>query len=325
MKVLVTGGAGFIGSVTGRALEVAGHEVAVFDDFSAGHEWACRGKRVYRGDIRDRAALNKAFGEFRPDAAVHFAAKAIVPESVSNPGLYYDVNVVGSLRLLEAMRASECRKIVFSSSAAVYGMPERTPIEEEAPQNPINPYGRTKKQFEEALEDARPADGLAFACLRYFNACGAAPEWGLGEVREHETHLVPLVIRAAVTGKPFTVCGTDYATRDGTCVRDYVDVRDLADAHVRALERLRPGEGSAYNLGSERGVTIREVVTAAGRVLEKRVPFVDGPRRPGDPASLVASCAKARKVLGWTPCRSLDDSIRAVAEFLQSRGDRSLP
>ncbi|KAF0246554.1 MAG: hypothetical protein FD180_552 [Planctomycetota bacterium] len=320
MKVLVTGGAGFIGGVTGRALQAAGHEIAVFDDFSTGHDWACQGMRVYRGDIRDRSALDKAFGEFLPDAAMHFAAKAVVPESVSNPGLYYDVNVVGSLRLLEAMRVAGCRKIVFSSSAAVYGTPAITPIDEESRQHPINPYGRTKKQFEEALEDARPADGLSYACLRYFNACGAAPEWGLGEVREHETHLVPLVIRAAATGKPFTIWGTDYETRDGTCVRDYVDVRDLADAHVLALERLRPGEGGAYNLGSGQGTTVREVVSSVGRVMGKKVPFVDGPRRAGDPASLVASCSKARRYLGWTPGRSLDDSIRAVAEFLRSRG-----
>ncbi len=320
MKVLVTGGAGFIGSVTGRALEASGHEVGIFDDFSTGHDWACRGKKTWRGDIRDRAALDRAFAEFRPEAVMHFAAKAVVPESVSNPGLYYDVNVVGSLRLLEAMRVAGCRRIVFSSSAAVYGTPDRTPILEDAPQNPINPYGRTKKHFEEALEDARPADGLAFASLRYFNACGAAPEWGLGEIREPETHLLPIVIRAAMGGKPFTVCGTDYETRDGTCVRDYIDVRDLADAHVRALERLRPGVGTAYNLGTERGTTIREVVASVGRVLGRKVPFVDGPRRAGDPAALVASCAKAREALGWTAGRSLDDSIRAVAEFLQSRG-----
>lgn len=320
MKVLVTGGAGFIGSVTGRALEASGHEVGIFDDFSTGHDWACRGKKTWRGDIRDRVALDRAFAEFRPEAVMHFAAKAVVPESVSNPGLYYDVNVVGSLRLLEAMRVAGCRRIVFSSSAAVYGTPDRTPILEDAPQNPINPYGRTKKHFEEALEDALPADGLAFASLRYFNACGAAPEWGLGEIREPETHLLPIVIRAAMGGKPFTVCGTDYETRDGTCVRDYIDVRDLADAHVRALERLRPGVGTAYNLGTERGTTIREVVASVGRVLGRKVPFVDGPRRAGDPAALVASCAKAREALGWTAGRSLDDSIRAVAEFLQSRG-----
>ncbi len=320
MKVLVTGGAGFIGSVACRALEASGHDVGVFDDFSTGHDWACRGKKIWRGDIRDRGALDRAFAEFRPDAVMHFAAKAVVPESVANPGLYYDVNVVGSLRLLEAMRAAKCRRIVFSSSAAVYGTPESTPILEDAPQNPINPYGRTKKHFEEALEDARPADGLGFASLRYFNACGAAPEWGLGEIREPETHLLPIVIRAALAGKPFTVCGTDYGTRDGTCVRDYIDVRDLADAHVRALERLKPGEGAAYNLGTERGTTIREVVASVGRVLGRKVPFVDGPRRAGDPASLVASCTKARAALGWTPGRSLDDSIRAVAEFLQSRG-----
>lgn len=320
MKVLVTGGAGFIGSVTARTLEAGGHEVGIFDDFSTGHDWACRGRRVYRGDIRDRAALDRAFGDLKPDAVLHFAGKIIVPESVTNPGLYYDVNVVGSLRLLEAMRAAGCRRIVFSSSAAVYGTPERTPIPEDAPQHPINPYGRTKKHFEEALEDARPADGLGYASLRYFNACGAAPEWGLGEVREPETHLLPIVMRAALAGKPFTVCGTDYATRDGTCVRDYVDVRDLADAHVRALERLRPGTGTAYNLGTERGTTVREVVAAAGRVLGRPVAFVDGPRRPGDPPELVASCSKARAELGWRPVRSLEESIRAVADFLRSRG-----
>ncbi|MCE9581607.1 MAG: UDP-glucose 4-epimerase GalE [Planctomycetes bacterium] len=320
MRVLVTGGAGFIGSVTGRALRLAGHEIAILDDFSTGHDWACIGKQIFRADLRDRAGLDAAFGAFRPEAVMHFAAKAVVPESVANPGLYYDVNVVGSLRLLEAMRLVGCRKIVFSSSAAVYGTPEKSPIDEQAPQHPINPYGRTKKHFEEVLEDVRPADGLAYASLRYFNACGAAPEWHLGEIREPETHLLPIVIRATMKNQPFTVCGTDYETRDGTCVRDYVDVRDLADAHVRALERLRPGQGAAYNLGSELGTTVREVVAAVGKVLGKPVPFRDGPRRAGDPATLVASCAKARAELGWTPRRPLEESIRSVVEFLQSRG-----
>lgn len=320
MKVLVTGGAGFIGCVTGRALRQAGHEIAIYDNFSTGHDWACLGRKTYRGDIRDAAELDLVFGEFRPEAVVHFAAKAIVPESVANPGLYYDVNVIGSLRLLEAMRKVGCRKIVFSSSAAVYGTPERTPIEEDAPRVPINPYGRTKAHFEDALADAAPADGLGFACLRYFNACGAAPEWGLGEVREPETHLLPIVIHAALGGKPFTITGADYPTRDGTCVRDYIDVRDLADAHVRALERLTSGKGTAYNLGTERGMTVREIVTAVGKVLGKPVPFKDGPRRAGDPPALVASCARARKELGWEPKRAIEDSIRSVVEFLKSRG-----
>lgn len=316
----MTGGAGFIGGVACRALSAAGHGVAAYDDFSTGHDWATGDARVFRGDIRDRAAVEKALREFRADAVMHFAAKAVVPESVAEPGLYYDVNVTGSLRVLEAMRAAGVSRIVFSSSAAVYGEPERVPIEEGAARRPINPYGRTKLHFEEALEDHRVAHGTSYACLRYFNACGAAPEWGLGEVRSPETHLLPLVIRAGTGGPPITVTGTDYPTRDGTCVRDYVDVRDLADAHVRALERLESGRGSAYNLGSERGTTVREAIAAVAAVLGREVPSVDGPRRAGDPPALVASCAKARGELGWEPRRTIEDSIRAVLEFVRSRG-----
>lgn len=320
MRVLVTGGAGFIGGVACRALSAAGHAVAAYDDFSTGHDWATGEARVFRGDIRDRAAVEKALREFHAEAVMHFAAKAVVPESVAEPGLYYDVNVTGSLRVLEAMRAAGVSRIVFSSSAAVYGEPERVPIEEGAPKRPINPYGRTKLHFEEALADYGAAHGTAYACLRYFNACGAAPEWGLGEVRSPETHLLPLVIRAGLGGPPITVTGTDYPTRDGTCVRDYVDVRDLADAHVRALERLVPGRGNVYNLGSERGTTVREAIAAVATVLGKAVPSVDGPRRAGDPPALVASCGKALKELGWAPRRALEDSIRAVLEFIRSRG-----
>jgi UDP-glucose-4-epimerase GalE len=320
MKVLVTGGAGFIGSTTCRALREAGHEPVVFDDFSTGHEWAAKGLAVCRGDIRDEGALLKALKEHRPDAVMHFAAKAVVPESVADPGLYWDVNVTGSLRVLAAMRGAGVGKIVFSSSAAVYGEPERVPIEEEAPRRPINPYGRTKAVFEDALEDHRVAHGTASASLRYFNACGAAPEWGLGEVRSPETHLLPLVIRAGQGGGALTVCGTDYPTRDGTCVRDYVDVRDLAEAHVRALERLKPGVARAYNLGSERGVTVREVVAAVEKALGRPVPRVEGPRRAGDPPSLVASAERARAELGWAPRRSLSDSIEAVLEFVRGKG-----
>lgn len=315
MKVLVTGGAGFIGSVTCRALEGAGHVAAVFDDFSTGHEWAVQGRELYRGDLRDGAAIAGALRASRAEAVLHFAGRAVVPDSVRDPLEYFDVNVVGSLRLLEGMGACGVKRIVFSSSAAVYGEPREVPIPEEAPKAPINPYGRTKLQFEEILEDVRPALGLGSACLRYFNACGAAPEWGLGEVRGHETHLVPLVIRAARTGTPVTVCGTDYPTRDGSCIRDYVDVRDLADAHVRALERLEPGRGGIYNLGSERGTSVREVIDAVRRCLGRDVPFREGPRRAGDPPTLVASCARARAELGWVARRTLDDSIRAALEF----------
>ena len=304
--ILVTGGAGFIGSHACKALAADGYRPVAFDSLATGHADAVRWGPLVRGDVRDQAALDAAFDAHRPVAVLHFAARAYVGESVREPGLYHDGNVGGTTALLAAMRRAGTARLVFSSSCATYGIPDALPIREDTPQRPINPYGRTKLIGEWMIRDHAAAHGLDFALLRYFNAAGADPEGDLAERHDPETHLIPNVLRAALgTGPALTVMGADYGTPDGTCVRDYVHVSDLARAHVLALRRLLGGGGSlAANLGTGRGHSVREVIDAAEDVTGRPVPHAVAPRRPGDPAALVADPSLARAVLGFRAERS---------------------
>ena len=302
MNILVTGGAGYIGSHTAKFLAAAGHQPVIFDDMSQGHEWAVKWGPLERGSLSDRTRLATVFKTHHVDAVVHFAANALVGESMTNPTKYFRNNTVGTLNLLEAMRDAGVGTIVFSSSCATYGNPLRLPIDEAHPQAPVNPYGESKLMVEKMLRWYGEIHGLRWMALRYFNAAGADPEREIGEDHDPETHLIPLVIGAAQgTRPPVGIFGTDYATPDGTAVRDYIHVMDLADAHMRALDRLANGQPSqAINLGTGHGHSVREVVDAVARVSGRRVPIIESARRPGDPAELVAAPARAREVLGWT-------------------------
>ena len=315
MRVLVTGGAGYIGSVTVAALLEGGHEVAVYDSLEKGHRRAvATGARLVVGDLADPAALDLALREHRAEAVIHFAAYSLVGESMRNPAGYFLNNVSNSLVLLEAIRRAGTGRIVFSSSAAVYGSPRRVPIPEDEPTEPINPYGESKLYVERMLHRYHCAYGMECVSLRYFNAAGATREHG--EDHDPETHLIPLVLRAAMgRATSVKVFGEDYGTPDGTCVRDYVDVRDLASAHVLALGCR--GERT-YNLGDGRGFSVREVVEAARRVTGRAIPEEAAPRRPGDPAVLIASPDKIRRELGWKPRRtSLEEIVGGAWEWMQ--------
>jgi UDP-glucose 4-epimerase len=302
-KVLVCGGAGYIGAHMVRLLGEAGHDVVVFDDLSQGHAAAIPGVPLVRGDLLDRAALDGAFRDHRVDAVFHFAALIAVGESVAEPDRYYRNNVCGTLNLLDAMRAAGVDRLVFSSSAAVYGDPVTERIDESHPKAPISPYGRTKWMMEQALADHAAAFGIRSVSFRYFNAAGADPEGGIGEAHDPETHLIPNVLLAALGARPaLDVFGDDYDTRDCTCVRDYVHVRDIAAAHLRALDWMEANAGAhAFNLGNGAGFSIREVIEAAGRVTGCAIPCRVSPRRAGDPAVLVADSGRARDALGWAP------------------------
>jgi UDP-glucose-4-epimerase GalE len=317
MRVLATGGAGYVGSHCVRALKRAGHEVEILDDLSRGHtEFATKlGAPLHVVDLRDRAATEKLLRKGY-DAVMHFAAFALVGESVEKPTLYWGVNFEGGLNLLRAMRLANTKRLVVSSTAAVYGEPRETPIPEDAPHAPCNPYGATKLALEFALRAEANATGLRYTALRYFNAAGASDEGDLGERHDPETHLIPRLVRAAHKGEPFTLLGTDHATRDGTCLRDFVHVEDLARAHVLALEKLDQNPERALNLGTGTGQTVLEVLTAAERVLGKKITVDRRPRRPGDPAALVADASRAERALGWKAERTLEDSIRSAARFL---------
>ena len=311
--VLVTGGAGYIGSHACKALAGAGFQPVVFDNLSRGHREAVRWGPLVEGDLADRQRLCAALIEHKVEAVMHFAAYAYVGESVTDPALYYRNNLGGTLSLLEAMREAGIGEIVFSSTCATYGIPDGVPIREDAPQRPVNPYGETKLAIERALHWYAAAYGLRSVSLRYFNAAGADPEGEIGEHHEPETHLVPLVLQAALGHGPhIEIYGTDYPTPDGTAIRDYVHVRDLAIAHMRALERLRGGGGSAaVNLGTGQGHSVREVIAAAELASGRKVPARAAPRRPGDPPALVADPSLAGEILGWHPQHSdLDTIIR---------------
>ena len=303
MNILVTGGAGYIGSHTCKALSNAGFLPLTYDNLSSGHEWAVRWGPLERGDILDQDRLNQVLETYRPSAVIHFAAHAYVGESVEHPAKYYRNNVVGSLNLLEAMRSNRVTQIVFSSTCSTYGVPQRIPITEEHPQAPINPYGASKLMIERMLADFGAAYGMHSVSLRYFNAAGADPDSEIGEDHDPETHLIPLVLEAAAGERPhITIYGTDYDTPDGTCIRDYIHVTDLAQAHVLALKALQEGRGvSSYNLGMSRGFSVHEVVRTAHAVTGRSIIVREGSRRPGDPSRLVADSSRAKRELGWTP------------------------
>ncbi len=302
MNILVTGGAGYVGSHAARLLARAGHDIWVYDNLCLGHRGAVAKGRLIEGELLDRARLVEVFRAHRIEAVMHFAAFALVGESVSNPAKYYQNNIVASLALLEAMREAGVAKIVFSSTTATYGVPQRVPITEDEPQRPVNPYGFAKLVIEQALADYAAAYGLGYAALRYFNAAGASPDGDLGEDHTPESHLIPLVLQVALGQRPeITIFGDDYPTPDGTCIRDYVHVDDLGTAHVRALERLTPGTGLKLNLGTGRGHSVREVIDMCRRVTGHPIPSAKGPRRAGDPPELVANASRAGRELGWEP------------------------
>lgn len=303
MHILVCGGAGYIGSHMARWLALNSIRVTVLDNLSTGHREAVAWGEFVQADVLDPDSLERAFAGRRYDAVMHFCARSLVGESVQKPYDYYTANVTGTLNLLMAMQRHGIDRLVFSSTAAVFGQPQSDRIDEEHPKQPINPYGASKLMVERILADAAPAYGLDSVSLRYFNAAGAAEDGGIGESHEPETHLIPNVLRAALgVGPALKVFGDDYPTRDGTCVRDYVHVDDLAQAHLLALRYLENHPGAhAFNLGNGQGFTVREVIAAAESVSGGRIEYSIEPRRAGDPAVLVASSEKARRVLGWQP------------------------
>lgn len=320
--VLVTGGAGYIGSHACKALARAGYQPIACDNLVYGHPWAVKWGPLEQGDIADRAWLDGLIDRYRPAAVMHFAAYAYVGESVQDPGKYYRNNVAGTLTLLEAMRDHSIGHLIFSSTCATYGIPERVPIGEATPQVPINPYGASKLMIERMLTDFEVAHGLRSICLRYFNAAGADPDGEIGEDHEPETHLIPLAIRPAQLGEPaLAIFGTDYATPDGTAVRDYIHVTDLAEAHVLALaDLLGGGASAALNLGTGRGHSVREVVSTIEAVGGRQVPVREAPRRAGDPPVLVADPTRAMERLNWQPTHSsLSTIIETAWRWHQSR------
>ncbi|MEM6254347.1 MAG: UDP-glucose 4-epimerase GalE [Cyanobacteria bacterium P01_D01_bin.156] len=305
-SILVTGGAGYIGSHAVLALEQAGYQVVILDSLEYGHpdlvEHHLKAKLV-KGHTSDRALLNQLFAEHDFDAVMHFAAYIAVGESVKEPAKYYENNVYGTLNLLQAMDAAGVKRFVFSSTCAIYGPPKTVPIPEDHPKNPISPYASSKLMVEMMLKDFQAAYGLQAVCFRYFNAAGADPEGRLGEDHTPETHLIPLVLQTALgKRKHISIYGTDYPTRDGTCIRDYIHVADLADAHVKGVQYLINGGETAFiNLGNGNGFTVREVIETARKVTRHAIPAVECERRPGDPPSLIGSSDHARERLGWSP------------------------
>jgi UDP-glucose 4-epimerase len=303
MNVLVCGGAGYIGSHMAKWLASRGFAVSVLDNLSTGHREAVRWGELIEADLLDAASLDRAFADRRFDAVMHFCARSLVGESMTQPYAYYANNVAGSLNLLQAMQRHGVGRLVFSSTAAVFGQPVSEVIDEDHPKAPINPYGASKLMVERMLADAAQAYGLRSVALRYFNAAGACPSGEIGEAHDPETHLIPNVLRAALgTGAALKVFGDDYPTPDGTCVRDYVHVDDLAQAHELALSYMDTHEGAhAFNLGNGSGFSVREVIATARQISGATIPFEQAPRRAGDPAVLVAASAKARRELGWQP------------------------
>ncbi len=313
--ILVTGGAGYIGSHCVLALLRTCKDVVIFDNISTGHREIVdklEGVKFVEGDLKNTSDINAVFENFKIDAVVHFAAFSQVGESVKDPYKYFQNNVCGTLNLLDAMIKHDCRKIVFSSTAAVYGEPDYTPIDENHPKKPINPYGETKLTVEMIMDDYDKAYGLKSVRLRYFNVAGADGE--VGEWHDPETHLIPNILKAALgEGKTFNLYGEDYPTKDGTCVRDYIDVNDLINAHLLALKYLQDGgDTNVFNLGTQTGSTVKEVFAACEDVTGMEIPLEKKPRREGDPAILVADNQKAREILGWQPTRTLKDSVRAA-------------
>lgn len=304
MNILVLGGAGYIGSHTVYELIDKGHEVVIIDNLETGHKEAVHEKaRFYQGDIRDRAFVDSVLDKEKIDAVIHFAANSLVGESMVNPLKYYDNNLCGTKVLLESMIAHDVKKIVFSSTAATYGEPERIPILEEDKTEPTNTYGETKLSMEKMFKWTDVAHGLKYVSLRYFNACGAHKSGLIGEAHKQETHLIPLILQVPLKQREaITIFGEDYDTKDGTCIRDYIHVTDLAQAHILAVEYLMKGNNSnIFNLGNGVGFTVKEVIDTARRVTEEEIKAVVSERRAGDPAKLIASSEKARTILGWKP------------------------
>ena len=319
-RVLVVGGAGYIGSVCAAVLKQAGVEVATYDDLSTGHAEAAQGTLI-RGDIRDRDRLTGVLKEGNFDAVMHFAAKSLVGESVSNPLRYFDVNMGGTATLVQSMQDAGVHCLVFSSTCAIYGNPEYLPLDEDHPQNPVSPYGASKKMVEEMLAECREKEDLRVTTLRYFNAAGCMPDGTLGESHATETHLIPLAIAAALGQRPpLSLFGDDYETRDGTCIRDYIHVLDLADAHLKALNRLLEGDpGSAFNVGTGIGTTVREVLESIDRCLGEPVPHSVADRREGDPPALFARADKIRDTLQWEPkWTNIDDIVSTALQWAKS-------
>lgn len=316
MAVLVVGGAGYIGSHTAHVLQRKGYDVIIYDNLSTGHRELAEGFELVVGDIGDSAKLAKVLS--RCDSVMHFAAHAYVGESVQNPKKYYHNNVIAALTLLDAAIESRVRKFIFSSTCAVYGNPLKVPITESNPRQPVNPYGATKLAFENALEAYGRAYGLRYVSFRYFNAAGADENGKIGEIHDPETHLIPLIFQA-IQGKraALEIFGDDYPTPDGTCIRDYIHVTDLAEAHVLGLEYLSKGESAAINLGTGKGHSVTEVVAAVEKITGHKVPINIGPRRPGDPPELVADPSLAQKLLKWKAKYSLDEIIRTAWNWAQ--------
>jgi UDP-glucose-4-epimerase GalE len=319
VTILVVGGAGYIGSHTARILRKHGLEVIIYDNLSTGYKFLAEGFELVSGDIADRSTLISALK--RCQAVMHFAALAYVGESVENPRKYFHNNVEGGLALLNAMQDAGVGNIVFSSTCAVYGVPSKIPIPEDNPRQPVNPYGVTKMFFEQALEAYDRAYSLRYASLRYFNAAGADESGEIGECHDPETHLIPLALQAAQgSGPQLQIFGTDYPTPDGTCVRDYIHVNDLAEAHVKAVKHLiNGGKSLAINLGTGQGNSVNEVVAMVEKVSGKKVPRQIGPRRPGDPPALVADSRSAEKVLNWKATRNLEDIIATAWRWMLNK------
>jgi len=311
LAVLVVGGAGYIGSHAAHVLQRRGYEVIIYDNLCTGHRELAEGFELIVGDIADSAKLAKALS--RADAVMHFAAHAYVGESVENPRKYFHNNVTAALALLNSVMDSRVRKFIFSSTAAVYGTPDKSPITESSPRQPVNPYGATKLALENALEAYGRAYGLRFVSFRYFNAAGADESGKIGENHDPETHLIPLILQA-IQGKraALEIFGDDYPTPDGTCIRDYIHVNDLAEAHVLGLEHLSKAESGAMNLGTGKGYSVHEVVAAVEKVTGHKVPTHIGPRRAGDPAELVADPGRAKKLLNWKAKRSLEEIVASA-------------
>ena len=319
MKVLVAGGAGYIGSVTTEKMLDAGHEIVVFDNLERGHKEALDERaRFIKGDLRDKDSILSAMMEVKPDAVMHFAAYALVPESMEEPEIYFRNNLGGGVNLSEAMLKADVGRIVFSSTCATYGQPEKVPITEDEKQKPENPYGESKLQFEKVLNWYRELHGMKATFLRYFNACGATDKFG--EDHDPETHLIPIVLQVALGKREYVkIFGEDYDTPDGSCVRDYIHIADLAQAHILALETEHDGP---YNLGNGTGFSVKEVIQAAREVTGHEIPAVKAERRPGDPAKLIAGADKVRNVLGWNPeYPDLKDIIASAWQWHQAHPD----